>query len=114
MARIAVLRSEVDELTARERELSLQIEREVRAADIDLGVAHQNLTVTQETVTLAEEVLERISAQYAAGEAQVIDVNDAELQRTRAQAALLQSRVNVLLSQARLRRAVGLGTRIDE
>ncbi len=111
VARIAALRSEVDELSARERELSLEIEREVRAAEIDLEVARENLAVTQETVTLAQEVLERISAQYAAGEAQVIDVNDAELQRTRARAALLQSRVNVLLSQARLRRAVGLGTK---
>ena len=114
VARTAALRSEVDELVARQRELSLQIEREVRAAEIDLGVARENLAVTQETVTLAQEVLERISAQYAAGEAQVIDVNDAELQRTRAQSALLQSRVNVLLSQARLRRAVGLGTKRDE
>ena len=69
--------------------------------------------MTEETVTLAEEVLERISAQYAAGEAQVIDVNDAELQRTRSQAARLQSRVNLLLAQARLRRAVGLGTKSD-
>ena len=77
--------------------------------ELELEVAMKNVEVSRETVELAEEVLTRVTARYREGEAQVLDVTEAELQRTRAQLAFLRSRVNSVLSQARLRRAIGIG-----
>jgi outer membrane protein TolC len=60
-------------------------------------------------VKLAEETLQRVQAQYRAGEARILDVTEAELQRTRSRLALLRSRVQLILWQARLRRITGSG-----
>ena len=109
VARTRALRHEVEELRKRRAELELQVAREVREAEAELEVARANVEVSQNTVTLADEVLVSISAQYEVGEAQVIDVTEATLQRTRAQLALLRSRVNLLVWQARLRQAIGYG-----
>lgn len=108
-ARTAALRHELAELQDQTRGLVLAVEREVHQSRIDLEVARTNMEVSQETVALAEEVLERVTARYRAGEAQLLDVTEADLGRTRAQLALLRSRVNLLLAQSQLRRAVGLG-----
>ena len=90
------------------QQLSLQITREVRQIEIDLAVARENVEVSQETLDLANETLERVTAQYRAGDATVLDVTEAELGRTRANLAWVTSRVNLLRAQARLRAACGL------
>jgi len=107
-ARESSFRHQLLVLRNHQRELALVIEREVREAEVNLAVARDNVGVSQQGVALAEEVLEQISAQYLEGESQVLDVTEAELQYTRGQLALLQSKVQVLLSQARLRRAAGM------
>ena len=91
-----------------QRELERTIEREVRDAEISFALARENIAVSQESVRLADEVLTRVTAQYEAGEAEVLDVTEADLARTTAQLALLRSRVEVFRAQARLRRAVGM------
>jgi outer membrane protein TolC len=108
-ARVAALRQEVAELESRASEIALRIEREVRESEIDLAMARESVEVSERTQTLAGEVLKRVTAQYAAGEVRVLDVTEAEVQRTRARLAFLRSQVQVLLAQARLRRALGLG-----
>ena len=108
-ARVEARRQELEELHEIQRELRLVVEREVRQFELELEVAMKNVEVSRETVELAEEVLTRVTARYREGEAQVLDVTEAELQRTRAQLAFLRSRVNSVLSQARLRRAIGIG-----
>jgi len=107
-ARTAALRSEITELQGIRDELALRIEREIRESEAELDVARLNVDVSGETVALAEEVLTSVSARYREGELQVIDVTEATLQRARARLALLRSRIDLALSQARLRRAVGL------
>jgi outer membrane protein TolC len=114
IARMAALRNEAAAIESQERDLALAIEREVRQITADLDVARENVSVSTETVRLAEEVLEQVTAQYRAGEANVIDVTAAQLDRTRAQLAFVTSRVNLLRAQARLRNAVGLGVFRDE
>jgi outer membrane protein TolC len=109
VARRDARHQELVELRSRQQELLLTIEREVRQFELELDVSVKNVEVSRETVALAEEVLTRVSARYQEGEAQVLDVTEAELQRTRAQLTFLLSRVNSVLSQARLRRALGLG-----
>ena len=77
-------------------------------SNADLEVAAENVEVSREASLLAAEVLERITAQYAVGEARVLDVTEAEVQRTRARLEHLRSQIEHLLAQARLRRALGL------
>lgn len=108
LARAEAIRREIEELRALERDLSLDIERELRAAEIDLEVARENVEVSREADELASEVLERVSAQYAAGEARVLDVTEAEAQRTSARLEHLRTEIELLLAEARLRRALGL------
>lgn len=108
-ARINARKQQLEELHSQERELALAVERQVRQFGLEFEVARKNVEVSRETVRLAEEVLTRVAARYREGEAQVLDVTEAELQRTRAQLSFLRSRVNSLLSQVRLRRALGLG-----
>ncbi len=106
-ARAAVIRQRVAEERSEERRLRLEIERQVREAAINVEVDARNVEVSRETVRLAEEVLDRVTARYRAGEAQVLDVTEAELERTRARLALLRSRVHHVLSQVRLLHAEG-------
>ena len=84
---------------------------ENKDGEISLEVAKENVEVSRRTAELSGEVLERITAQYSAGEAEVLDVTAAEVQRTRAELNFLSSRVQHYLAQARLRRALGLGLR---
>jgi len=110
-ARVQTLESAVLENRHLERQLALQVEREVKDGEISLEVAKENVEVSRRTAELSGEVLERITAQYSAGEAEVLDVTAAEVQRTRAELNFLSSRVQHYLAQARLRRALGLGLR---
>jgi outer membrane protein TolC len=107
-ARTAALRSEIAELDGLREELALRIEREIRESEAELDVARVNVDVSRQTVALAEEVLTSVSARYREGEVQVLDVTEATLQRARARLAYLRSRIELVLSQARLRRAAGL------
>ncbi len=106
-ARVARRRQEVELLRSREREILLGVEREVKEAEIDHEVARENVDVSGKTLALAGEVLDRITATYRAGEAQVLDVMEADVQRTQARLAFLRSQIGLLLSRYRLKRAVG-------
>ncbi len=112
-ARAAAARAELLETVELERQLRLRIEREVEAARIELDVARQNVAVSREMVELAKQVLDTVTVQYREGEARVIDAMEAELQRARAELAFLRSRVELFLTQARLRRAVGIGFGVE-
>jgi outer membrane protein TolC len=106
-ARRRAARREIDELAAGLQEIRLRVERELQEARTELEVARENTRVSEETARLAQELLERTTARRRAGEAQVLDVTQAELQLTAARLALNRSRVEVLLAQARLRKALG-------
>lgn len=108
-ARIARWRSEADLLRELARDFELRVEREVRTASIELDLARKNVAVSVERVDLAARVLERVTATYDAGEAQVIDVTESELSSTTARLVLARSQVELLRAQLRLRRAAGLG-----
>lgn len=108
-ARILARQSELADLVEQRRQLALAVEREVREAQIDLDVVTKNVEVSRETLELAGEVLERVTARYRAGEAQILDVTEAELERFGARLVYLRSWIHRLLAQARLGRAVGSG-----
>ncbi|MBI4586685.1 MAG: TolC family protein [Planctomycetes bacterium] len=108
LARQRAAQKEIEELKSQERELVQKIDREIRQAEIDLEAARENVAVSERSVQLAEEVLARVTAQYRAGDALVLDVTAAELQRTAARLAYLRNQIEQLRSQARLRHAVGL------
>jgi outer membrane protein TolC len=113
-ARVEELRGEIDELHADGRRLELEITREVADAEISLEVARENVTVSAEGERLATSVLEQISARYAVGEALVLDVTAAEVERNSARLAYLRSRIELFLAQARLRIACGIPLAGDE
>ncbi len=108
LARQRAAQKEIEELKSQERQLVQAIDREIREAEIDLEAARENIAVSERSVQLAEEVLARVAAQYRAGDALVIDVTAAELQRTVARLAFLRNQIELLRSQARLRHAAGL------
>ena len=108
LARLSALHAEKGVLRSEQKEVGLEIEREVREAQIELDVSRENVAVSCETERLADEVLDRVTARYRAGNAQVLDVTESQLQKTRARLGLLRSRVNHVLAQVRLNHALGL------
>jgi outer membrane protein len=107
--------SEVDEAAANlasaqaSEEITAQnVALEVQQSLVDLVSARERIRTAEVLLTQARENLDLAQGRYQVGVGPLIDVTDAELALTQAESENIQSIVDFKLSEARLRKAMGL------
>jgi outer membrane protein len=81
---------------------------EVQQSFVDLVSARERIRTAEVLLTQARENLELAQGRYQVGVGPLIDVTDAELALTQAESENIQAIVDFKLSEARLRKAMGL------
>jgi outer membrane protein len=81
---------------------------EVQQSFVDLVSARERMRTAEVLLTQARENLELAQGRYQVGVGPLIDVTDAELALTQAESENIQAIVDFKLSEARLRKAMGL------
>jgi outer membrane protein TolC len=107
--------SQVDEAAANlagaqaDEEITAQnIALEVQQSFVDLVSARERIRTAEVLLTQARENLELAQGRYQVGVGPLIDVTDAQLALTQAESENIQAVVDFKLSEARLRKAMGL------
>jgi outer membrane protein TolC len=107
--------SELDEAAANlasaqaSEEITAQnVALEVQQSFVDLVSARERIRTSDVLLTQARENLDLAQGRYQVGVGPLIDVTDAELALTQAESENIQSIVDFKLSEARLRKAMGL------
>jgi outer membrane protein len=107
--------SQVDEAAANlagaqaDEEITAQnIVLEVQQSFVDLVSARERIRTSEVLLTQARENLDLAQGRYQVGVGPLIDVTDAELALTQAESENIQAIVDFKLSEARLRKAMGL------
>jgi outer membrane protein TolC len=96
-----------DAAVANVRATELQVWQEVEQADVSLIEAEQRIFAAQKAVESAQENFRLAQGRFDAGVGTIIDLTDAQLALTQAQAQEVQALTDHRLSFARLERAVG-------
>jgi len=94
-------------LKAQEDNLRQQVTLEVRQSLLDLHRAEQSIRVSEQTVVQAQENLELAEGRYAAGVGNIIEVTDAQVSLTSAQANNIQALYTYKTALAQLEKAIG-------
>lgn len=94
-------------LKAQEDNLRQQVTLEVRQSLLDLHRAEESIRVSEQTVVQAQENLELAEGRYAAGVGNIIEVTDAQVSLTSAQANNIQALYTYKTALAQLEKAVG-------
>jgi len=104
-----VQRAKAEVSSAREarREQELAAALAVREAQIAIQNARDGVRAAEEGVGLAEENLKLQQALYENGGGTMLELNDAQVQWTRAKHALVEARIELHVALAQLDRAVG-------
>lgn len=92
---------------ARVRDVEAQVALEVRTARLDLGAAEERVLAVETAVAQAEEALRIARVRYEAGLGTPVELTDATVALTRVRTNQVNAQYDVLLSRARLRRALG-------
>jgi outer membrane protein len=107
--------SQVDEAAANlagaqaDEEITAQnVVLEVQQSFVDLVSARERIRTSEVLLTQARENLDLAQGRYQVGVGPLIDVTDAELALTQAESENIQAMVDLKLSEARLRKAMGL------
>lgn len=93
--------------TARVRDVEAQVDLEVRTARLDLGAAEERVRAAASAVSQAEEARRIARVRYEAGLGTPVELTDATVALTRARTNQVNAQYDVLLSRARVRRALG-------
>jgi len=96
-----------DQLLMSQAALRTGIEAEVTAAVLTLRASEEKMVATQVSVQAAEKNFKVAEDRYAVGMVNHLDVMDAEVALTTAQANYLQAVNDCLLARANLEKAVG-------
>jgi TolC family type I secretion outer membrane protein len=94
-------------LQAQEDDLQQQVALEVRQGLLNLRRAEESIRVNEQTVIQARENLELAEGRYAAGVGNIIEVTDAQLAFTLAQANNIKALYDYKTALAELEKAVG-------
>ena len=79
----------------------------VREARIEIKNAHEGIHAAQEAVELAAENLKLQEALYENGGGTILELNNAQVENTRARNSLIEARIGLHLAYALLDRAMG-------
>jgi outer membrane protein len=91
----------------RERQEKLNAALGVREAQIAIRNAREGMNAAQEAVALAEENLKLQEALYQNGAGTILELNNAQVERTRAKNSLVEATISLHLANAQLDRALG-------
>lgn len=94
-------------LKAQEDNLLQQVTLEVRQSLLDLHRAEESIRVSEQTVVQAQENLELAAGRYASGVGNILEVTDAQVSLTSAQANNIQALYTYKTALAQLEKAVG-------
>lgn len=100
--------AQLEETQARLRLLHDTVADEISNAQRTLGNRRNNFTTAQRSVTLAQETLNLVRAQYEAGTVTQLDLLQAQDSLVSAEVTLAQARFDLSLSELALSRTVGL------
>jgi outer membrane protein TolC len=105
----AVRRNRADVYSAREkqRQEELNAGLGVREARISINNASEGMTAAEEAVALAEENFKLQQALYQNGAGTILELNNAQVDRTKAKNALVEATISLHLANAQLDRALG-------
>jgi outer membrane protein len=87
--------------------LRLQVRVDVEQAQLNLYAAKATSTASEKALTNAREQLRLAEARYTQGLGSVIELNDAQVAFTTAEAQLVQARYGILIARAQLLGALG-------
>ena len=107
-ARVQEARMRLRELEASRVELEQQLSLQIRQAHAIVQAARKRWQVAQKQLELARRNLESVSNSFQVGMAANMDLLDAQVAATRAEANLIRARFDYLLAYARLRHAAGI------
>jgi len=107
IARWKEAKAAVDATKARVRDTELTIWQQVEAAFVNLIEAEERIGVAQKGVESAQENFRLFQGRFDAGVGNIIELTDAQLALTRAQASEALALADFRISIARLERAVG-------
>jgi outer membrane protein TolC len=79
----------------------------VREAEVAIRNAREGIQAAQESVELAEENLRLQQALYENGGGTILELNNAQVERTRAHNSLIEARIGLHVAYAQLDRALG-------
>lgn len=101
--------SKADLYAARERERQEKLNAAlgVREAQIAIRNAREGMNAAEEAVALAEENLKLQEALYQNGAGTILELNNAQVERTRAKNSLVEATISLHLANAQLDRALG-------
>jgi outer membrane protein TolC len=106
-AQVGEARANLQRFTAEEENLRQQITLEVRRSLLDLRRADESIRVSEQTEVQARENLALAEGRYQAGVGNIIEVTDAQISMTSAQANTIQALYNFKTAVAQLEKAVG-------
>jgi outer membrane protein len=104
----------LQELTARQDRLLLDIELQVRQAYLRLQLAGQRLEVATQAAAAAQESLREIEVRYRGEVATITELIDAQVALTSARGRRTAAQADLQIAQAALQQAVGRLTRYAE
>ncbi len=90
------------------RQAELDAALGVREAMIAINNAREGVRAAEESVALAEESLKLQQALYENGGGTILELNNAQVEQTRARNSLVEAQVGLHLAYAQLDRAIGL------
>ena len=90
-----------------ERKTRLEVERDVKAAMLNLNEARQRAQVTEAAVAAAEEALRLVQEQYQAGAVIITRYLDAEVARTDARSRAIAARYDARRAEGGVQKAIG-------
>jgi outer membrane protein len=100
-------RADLAALEAQDQALRLQVRVEVEQAQLSVRAAQAGGVAADEAVTSARELLRLAEGRYTGGLGNVIELGDAQVAFTGAQAQAVQARYNLALARAQLLGALG-------
>jgi len=106
-AQVGEARANLQRLMAEEENLRQQITLEVRRSFLDLRRADESIRVSEQTEVQARENLALAEGRYQAGVGNIIEVTDAQISMSSAQASTIQALYNFKTAVAQLEKAVG-------
>lgn len=96
-----------EDLREQARQTRLQVEKDVRAALVELGRAHRNLLVAEELASLSEQRLELAQEEYQTGVITFLDLQQIIQQNDQQQRSAIDARFNFLNARVLLEERLG-------
>lgn len=107
VAQVSEAQATLQGLEAQEEDLRQQVALDVRRSLLETRRAEQSIRVSEQTVIRARENLELAEGRYSAGVGNIIEVTDAQVSFTSAQADRIQAVYSYKTALAQLERALG-------